>query len=438
MIEFIMAKDINNGISKDGKIPWYSKKDFQFFREITTNKNIVMGKKTWDSLPKKPLPNRNNIIITSNKNFKCTLPNVEIWNKPKLFDGFVIGGKEIYNYYFKYFKITNIYITTIKKDYQCDLFVDLELKNYICENIYEDSEIKIDKFKAKYLYKNMEGEQGYLKLLFQVSNFGEYRQTRNANTYSLFGESLLFDLSEGFPLLTTKKMFWKGVVEELLWFLRADTNSKHLEEKGINIWKGNSTRKFLDSLGLDYPEGECGPIYGYQWRHFNAPFNVGEEPTGGIDQLMNIINDLKNNKTSRRMIMSGWNPTQEKQMVLPPCHLLYQFYVRNDQYLDCQMYARSQDLFLGTPFNIASTSLLTEILANFTGLKAGTVKIIMGDCHIYEQHKSAVDIQLGRTPQDFPKLKILRTPEKIEDYKFEDFELINYNPQSSIKADMIP
>jgi thymidylate synthase len=220
-----------------------------------------------------------------------------------------------------------------------------------------------------------------------------------------------------------------------LWFLRGDTNSKLLEEKGVNIWKGNSSREFLDSLNLhNYEEGDCGPVYGYQWRNFGGSYNQKE--MNGIDQLNNIINELKNNPTSRRMFMSAWNPMMEKQMVLPPCHVSYQFYVRSGKYLDCQMYQRSADLFLGLPFNIASTALLTSILAKHTGYISGKIRICIGDCHIYNEHFSAVEEQLSRIHKQMPKLNI-KDFEKIEELVYEDFELINYNPHNTIKAPMI-
>lgn len=281
----------------------------------------------------------------------------------------------------------------------------------------------------------MYGELGYLQLLKKVIEEGEERKTRNSTTRSIFGETLEFDITNEFPLLTTKRVFWRGVVEELLWFLRGDTNSKLLEEKGVNIWKGNSSREFLDSLNLhNYEEGDCGPVYGYQWRNFGGSYIQKE--INGIDQLNNIIDELKNNPTSRRMFMSAWNPMMEKQMVLPPCHVSYQFYVRDGKYLDCQMYQRSADLFLGLPFNIASTALLTSILAKHTGYISGKIRICIGDCHIYHEHFNAVEEQLSRIHKQMPMLNI-KDFEKIEDLVYEDFELINYNPHNTIKAPMI-
>jgi len=279
-------------------------------------------------------------------------------------------------------------------------------------------------------------ETRYLELLKTVKEHGIIRETRNGKTYSDFGHLLKFDIkNNGFPLLTTKKIFVKGVIEELLWFLRGSVNSKELEKKGVNIWKGNSSREYLDSNGFyDYEEGYLGPIYGFQWRSFN----------GLIDQLKYVLNELIL-ENSRRIIMTAWNPCQLKEQALPPCHILYNFYKDND-YLSCMMYMRSTDLFLGLPFNIASTTLLTLIIAKVSGMKIKEIAISMCDCHLYEEHIKAVDEQLQRTPTKFPTIEITKEidinisiDEKIkwiESLTFEDFKINNYNYQPTIKAVM--
>ena len=276
----------------------------------------------------------------------------------------------------------------------------------------------------------------YLDLLKLVKENGIIKNTRNGITYSYFGHLLKFDINNnGFPLLTTKKIFFKGVVEELLWFLRGSVNSKELEEKGVNIWKGNSSREYLDANGFfDYDVGYLGPIYGYQWRSFN----------GIIDQLKYVLNELKV-ENSRRIIMTAWNPCQLEQQALPPCHILYNFY-KNNEYLSCMMYMRSTDLFLGLPFNITSTALLTLIIAKVSGMKVKEIAISMCDCHLYEEHIDAVDIQLNRNPFNFPNIEITKEidinisiEEKIkwiESLTFNDFNLINYNYHPNIKAVM--
>jgi thymidylate synthase len=290
----------------------------------------------------------------------------------------------------------------------------------------------------------MNNERVYLDALKDILENGDIRKTRNSNTISKFSIKLDFDIREFFPLMTTKKVFWKGIVEELLWFIKGDTNSKHLEEKKVNIWKDNSTREFLDKSGLQrYEEGTCGPIYGFQWRHFNADyFGADYNYSGlGVDQLQNCIDLIRNDPFSRRIFMSAWNPEQMDQMCLPPCHVSYQFYVNinknNEKELNCMMYQRSGDMFLGVPFNIASTSLLVYMIANMTNTKPGFVNIVIGDAHIYEEHIDAVKEQLSRNPYEAPQLVMMTTVCNINDYKNDDFTLINYICHPAIKAKMI-
>ena len=283
-------------------------------------------------------------------------------------------------------------------------------------------------------------EKGYLNLLSFILNNGVKKETRNGFTLSHFGSLLRFDVNNGdsFPLLTTKKVFFRGIVEELLWFLRGSVNSKELEEKGINIWKGNSTREYLDSIGLyNYPEGYLGPIYGYQWRSFN----------GKIDQLRYILEELELNN-SRRALLSAWNPVQLKEQALPPCHLIYNFYKYDNQNLCCMMYMRSADLFLGVPFNIASTAILTMIIAKVMNMKVKEICISICDTHIYDEHLDAVKTQISneiyKPPQVIIKKEIdntrnLSIDEKIkwiEELTFEDFELKDYVCHPPIKAIM--
>lgn len=284
----------------------------------------------------------------------------------------------------------------------------------------------------------MINEQVYLDTLKDILNTGEYRKTRNSETLTKFSIKMDFDISESFPLLTTKKMFWKGIVEELIWFIKGNTNSKDLEANGVNIWKANSSREFLDENKLfNYEEGDCGPIYGFQWRHFGTSYKgYSYNYNGlGIDQLENCIKLIKQDPTSRRIFMSAWNPIQLDEMCLPPCHVSYQFYVSNE--LSCIMYQRSGDMFLGIPFNIASVSLLVYIIASITHTKPGKVSIVIGDAHIYENHIDQVKLQLSRTPYDAPKLKIDKKYNNIDDYKYEDFEIEGYEYHHAIKAEMI-
>jgi thymidylate synthase len=290
-------------------------------------------------------------------------------------------------------------------------------------------------------------EYAYLHALRDILETGERRESRNATTISKFSVKLDFNIREHFPLLTTKQMYWKGIAHELLWFLRADTNSKHLEEKKVNIWKPNSSREYLDSIGLQhYPEGTCGPIYGFQWRHFGATYQGADtdyttQADQGVDQLAECIRQIREDPHSRRIFMSAWNPTQLKEMCLPPCHVSYQFYVNASDELSCMMYQRSGDMFLGIPFNIASVALLTHIIANITEKKVGSISIVIGDAHIYESHVDAVKLQLSREPKAPCKLHIITDVDRIrknpEDFEFDDFSLVDYECYPTIKAEMV-
>ena len=250
-------------------------------------------------------------------------------------------------------------------------------------------------------------EQRYLDLLSDIISKGENRNDRTGvGTIGIFGTQLRFSLDGGkIPMLTTKKMFVKGVIEELLFFLRGDTDTKKLEAKGVNIWKGNTTREFLNKRGLQHlPEGDMGKGYGFQWRKFGEVKKYNDDGnmsiTEGVDQLAEVIDKLKNNPDDRRIIMTAWNPSQLKDMALPPCHLLCQFYALNGE-LSCQFYQRSVDSFLGLPFNILSYAILTHIVALTTGLKPKEVIFVGGDTHIYKNHTEQVLEQISRTPYGF-------------------------------------
>ena len=296
----------------------------------------------------------------------------------------------------------------------------------------------------------MTDEIQYLELLQNILNSynsetsckTQLRKNRtDIETISVFGPQIEFDLRKGFPLLTTKRVFFKGVVEELLWFLRGQTNNKILNDKGIHIWDGNGSKDFMNKLGLDYPDGELGPIYGYSWRHFGGNYNPNHPDSthkneGGFDQILYIINTIKKDPFSRRLILNGWNPCVLDKVALPPCHMMCQFYVSSNMELSCKLYLRSNDLFLGAPFNIASYSLLTHILADICNLKIGKLIYTIGDAHIYHNHIEQVKEQLKRIPRQFPTLKIIEHPEKIEDYRLESFIIENYNPYPTIKAEM--
>ena len=287
-------------------------------------------------------------------------------------------------------------------------------------------------------------EYQYLHLLENILNNGFWEQGRNGKTKSIFGQSMRFSLKNGkIPILTTKKTAWKTCLKELLWFIHGETDNKILKEQGVHIWDANGSREFLNSRGLtDYDVDELGPIYGRQWRYFNADCDVNGkkvEGSNGVDQLQQIINALKdpNQRTSRRLVMSAWNPCQIKDMALPPCHVLCQFNVHDGNKLSCSLYQRSADEFLGQPINIASYSFLTHLLANHCGLEAYEFVYFVGNCHIYENAIDACKLQITREPFEFPTVSIKEVKKNIYDYQVEDFEIHNYKSYGAIKVEMV-
>lgn len=255
------------------------------------------------------------------------------------------------------------------------------------------------------------------QLMHHVLEHGAQKSDRTGTgTLSVFGYQMRFDLAEGFPLVTTKKLHLKSIIYELLWFLSGNTNNQWLKERGVSIW---------DEWAA--PNGDLGPVYGYQWRSWPAP--NGEH----IDQIKEIIHTIKTNPDSRRIIVSAWNVADIPKMALAPCHAFFQFYVANGK-LSCQLYQRSADIFLGVPFNIASYALLTHMVAEQCNLRPGEFIWTGGDCHLYSNHLEQVKLQLSRTPYPLPSLKIHRKPESIFDYQFEDFEIVGYESHPHIKA----
>jgi len=298
-------------------------------------------------------------------------------------------------------------------------------------------------------------EYQYLNLIENILENGTWEIGRNGRTKSLFGQSMRFSLQNGqIPILTTKKTAWKTCLKELLWFISGKTDNKLLKEQGVHIWDANGTREFLDSRGLQgYEVDELGPIYGHQWRHFNKPYvskKQGDLSSGwrdeclikednGIDQLQQIIDALKDpsQRTSRRMIMSAWNPCQLDDMALPPCHILCQFNVHDGNKLSCMMIQRSNDEACGTSINIASYSFLTHLLAKHCGLEAYEFVYFKGNCHIYEEHIDGLKLQITREPYPFPTVSIKQVRENINDYQVEDFILENYQHHPPIKFQMV-
>ena len=412
----ILAISRNYGIGYQGALPWKLKQDMQFFKKITSSYGVpspsekqnvvIMGRKTWESIPSifKPLKDRINIVITSKpKNIiesthslgqkiytANNLDNALALIEQELFDKvsktFLIGGAQLYEESFEHPNSNELFLTRVNKNFECDKFLPSDfLKNFEhleTSKTYSENHIPFDF--SRYINKsqllktnqqdlkrgvlpNQHEEYQYLELIKDIITNGTKKEDRTGvGTHSLFGRMMKFDLSQSFPLLTTKDVFWRGVVEELLWFIRGETDSKTLSAKKVKIWDAHGSREFLDKLGFkEREEGDLGPVYGFQWKHFGANYinNKTDYTNEGVNQLKEIIQQIKKDPNSRRLILSAWNPVDLPKMALPPCHVLAHFYVANNK-LSCLLYQRSADVGLGVPFNIASYALLTCIIAD--------------------------------------------------------------------------
>lgn len=418
----IVATDDVGGIGKNGSIPWNDVKDKrQFMRKTIGNGNnaVIMGRKTFDSIGK-PLPNRVNIVITS-RPIEEDVVTVKSFLDALIFCGkkfdnvWVIGGSRVYQtaiFEFGYL-CAEIDRTSIPGNFGCDVFFPMNAP----------------KVPTKH------DEQQYLDLLRELLNAPETTDRTGTGTKSMFGCRMEFDISQCLPVITTKKLFLKGVIAELLFFLRGETDTKKLEAQGVNIWKQNTSREFLEKRGLPWQAGDMGPSYGHQWRNWGEPYIGCDEMYEGIDQIHNLIEGLKKDPTSRRHILCSWNVSDIDKMALPCCHILAQFYSR-DGWLSCQMYQRSADMFLGVPFNITSYCLLTYIIGHLTGLKPRRLIIVLGDAHIYCNHIEQVKTQIERTAFPFPTVRIVGDPQTIEDFTSDSIVVENYNSWPPIKAEM--
>ena len=276
-------------------------------------------------------------------------------------------------------------------------------------------------------------EQAYLNLLQQVLSEGTEKGDRTGTgTLSHFGAQLRFDLASGFPLLTTKKVHFKSIVYELLWFLSGSTHVDYLQKNGVRIWNEWATAE--QTARFNRPEGDLGPVYGHQWRNYGASKGEdGSYNSDGVDQITQVIEQIKTNPNSRRLIVSGWNPSEAEQVALPPCHTLFQFFVADNK-LSCQLYQRSADLFLGVPFNIASYALLTHMVAQVCGLEVGEFIWTGGDCHIYQNHREQVELQLTRSLYELPTLTLNPDVKDIFAFTYEDIQVTGYESHPAIKA----
>ena len=295
--------------------------------------------------------------------------------------------------------------------------------------------------KNKERNNNIHDENQYLNLINDILNEGTMINGRNGNVKTVFGSAMHFDLTNGIiPILTTKRTAWKTCLKELLWFISGSTSNDILQNNNVKIWNGNSSRDYLDSIGLhNLRENDLGPVYGHQWRHFNAKYNNcdSDYTNKGIDQLQYIIDNLKNPETrySRRLVMSAWNPCQLNEMALPPCHILVQFNVIDNK-LSCSLYQRSGDVGLGVPFNIASYSFLLHLIAKHCNLEPYEFIYYLGNCHIYDDHLDSLVLQLDRIPKQFPTLEILNIKDNINNYVLEDFKINNYECHKKIVMEM--
>jgi dihydrofolate reductase/thymidylate synthase len=467
--DLIVATDENNGIglhkNDQFKLPWHNKDDLLFFKNITSNddelKAIIMGKNTFASLNYKPLPNRFNIVISSTLSFPETkflkiftnLGSALLLCKKLNLKPFVIGGSQLYKEALDNSNLNKIYWNTIhqtKND--SNIYFPINLNN-LNDKFYILKTNKINNVTYNQLLNKLKNndENEYLNLLEKIYFFGNERTTRNSITKSIFAEILQFDLTDNFPLITSKKMFLRGIFEELNWFLKGQTNSKILEDKNVNIWKGNSSKEFIENNNLPYQEGDIGNMYGFQLNHAGTEYiDCNTDYTNkGFNQIEYCLNLLKNDKFSRRIIMTTFIPHEAQKGVLYPCHgIVIQFYVRevnNTNLLSCHMYQRSADMFLGVPFNITSYSLLVYMICevlnndpkNSMKFKPDKLKISFGDLHIYKQHYDAVKLQLNNIPYHFPQIKFINNKTKLQDFVYEDIILENYFHHDKIQSEMI-
>ena len=447
----------------DDDIPWDVPADMRHFNRITQgtfeNNVVVMGRNTFDSLghSSKKLDGRINVVLSKTKSeiegadyvyqtFDDFLKDDEFPSYDKIF---VIGGSQLLEMvYVHYFHIIDkIYYSKILtneiKPFVYGVYMSPVIMNALNALPYKMNSAKDVIFYLFELPKHEEYQ--YLELLKKCLTIGNIRETRNATTYSIFNETITFDLTKGFPLLTTKKVFMRGIFEELMFFIKGQTDSKLLEEKGVNIWKPNTTQEFINKNNLSYVEGDMGPMYGFQWKHFNAEYTgcKTDYTNKGYNQIEYVMDLLQNDPHSRRILMTTYNPGQAKQGVLYPCHsIVIQFYCE-DYKVSMTMYQRSVDLACGLPFNIASNALLLHIICQTLTVKTGILytpnklHIVLGDIHIYSQHLEGVRTQLQRIPNSFPWLAFKKTYDNLEEYKWEDIEILNYNSHPAIKYEMV-
>ena len=497
-VNFIVACDNKGGIGKNNTLPWNIKDDMHFFKKMTDGNIVVMGSNTFFSIPEnfRPLTNRLNLVLTHNdellknkhKENNLIFFNIDINKKNNIITSnnnkdlykliklsilvknnylysnkeiFIIGGESIYKLFLNlliennsnyYDLILNkIYITYIYKNYKCDTFFPKLKQNFNLINYSDKKYDEKEKVNFRYLIYDKSlvsisnDEKKYLDLANKILNNGNYRVDRTGTgIYSIFGTQTRFNISEYIPILTTKRVPFKTCVNELLWFLNGDTNNKNLQDKNVHIWDGNSSRNFLDKIGLNHlKENDCGACYGFQWRHFGADYiNCNTDYTNkGFDQVKYVLNLLKTDPFSRRIFLSAWNSSDLDKTCLPPCHVSIQFFVdynNGKYYLSGHMYQRSADWFLGEPFNILSYAILIYLFAEICNMIPNELIISTGDTHIYSNHIEQMKEQISR--ECLTRSKLWINPDvknkKLEDITSDDFDLIGYFSHPTIKAEM--
>jgi dihydrofolate reductase/thymidylate synthase len=474
MFSSIVAIDSKNGIGKNGSIPWNIPEDLSNFRRVTMGGIVIMGRKTYESIGK-PLPGRTNCVISNTMDktkgveiFRCPWDCV-LWcqenrvilnseSKKITREVFVCGGANIYKWFDDNNLISNTHVTYVKGDFDCDVHYILPLftyqvtyENHFRGRMFESKTIdtvckhtchccyEIGAIYYVHHYDNKE-EQQILDLMKEIVSLNVKRGDRTGTgTLSIFGRQMKFSLRNNqLPLMTTRPVYVRGLFEELMMYIRGQTDSKILEDKGVNIWKGNTSREFLDSRGLEKLEtGDMGHTYGFSFRHFGAEYKgCNVDYTGqGFDQVMTLIDGLKNDPNGRRHIISLWEPQHFHNASLPPCLYQYQFYVANGE-LSCMMTQRSSDIALALGWNIAAGSILTIILAYYCNMKPGELTWNGGDIHIYNNLINQANINISRVPVVYPKIFLRHMPTDITLVEFDNLEIVNYNPQSRIKMRM--
>lgn len=497
--QIVVAATLQHGIGVEGRLPWKLKHDMNHFKEVTSkaapakSNAVIMGRKTWDSIPAKfrPLAGRLNVVLSRSAEAGGAFPEgvqvcgslpsaLELLAGPEWSERidfvFLIGGGELFREAMGSPLCEAIHLTEVAADVPCDTFMPPpDLRRFSvwsasCPAVEAGLRYSFVTYVARqHLLDSSRGEGTqlepepaacaspghpprlpeaiarkheefqYLDLVRDIIGSGALRSDRTGTgVLSKFGCQMRFNLRKSFPLLTTKRVFWRGVVEELLWLISGSTSAKVLQEKGIHIWDGNASREYLDSIGLsEREEGDLGPVYGFQWRHFGAKYtDMHADYSGqGVDQLADVIHKLRHAPHDRRIVLSAWNPADLRLMALPPCHMFAQFYVADGE-LSCQMYQRSCDMGLGVPFNIASYALLTCMIAHVCDLQVGDFIHVLGDAHVYSNHVEPLKEQLLHSPRPFPTLVIKGRRRDIDAFSADDFELLDYSPHKKIAMKM--